>query len=143
MKFTRLNFYLILLFTALLAVDVLTMMAEKIAATASGQAVGDEMQFYMRLLKQPWMWLGVGLGPLQLFFWSKILKKSDLSLAYCITSLAYPLTMVAAAIFLAERHNFWLWLGAVLVTAGTAIISSGKEEPAAREEPKKQMVKAH
>jgi drug/metabolite transporter (DMT)-like permease len=115
------------LFVMLLSVDVTVLLAEKIAARSAGQALGNESAFYWQLARTWWTWLGIGLGPLQLLLWSTILKRSDLSLAYCITSLGYPLTMVAAVLLLKEQLGWEAWLGAAFVTFGAALIGSDQK----------------
>jgi len=115
------------LFAILLSVDVTVLLAEKVAARTAGMALGHESTFYLQLTQIWWTWLGVGLGPVQLFLWTKILKKTDLSLAYCITSLCYPLTMIASVALLQEQIGWQAWVGAVFVTFGAALIGSDEK----------------
>jgi drug/metabolite transporter (DMT)-like permease len=111
----------------LLSADVTVLLAEKIAARCAGQALGNEAAFYWQLVHTWWTWLGIGLGPVQLLLWSTILKRTELSLAYCITSLGYPLTMVAAVLLLKEQLGWEAWLGAAFVTFGAALIGSDQK----------------
>jgi drug/metabolite transporter (DMT)-like permease len=123
------------LFMMLLTVDVTVLLAEKIAAHTAGPALGNEGNFYWQLLHINWTWLGVGLGPVQLTLWSMILRKTDLSLAYCITSLGYPLTMIASVLLLKEQLGWEAWLGAVFVTLGAALIGSDQKPTTEPERP--------
>ncbi len=68
------------------------------------------------------MWLGVGLGLLQLLVWTGILARTELSVAVPISSLCYPLTMVAAQLVFRERLGWPVWVGALLITLGVAIV---------------------
>lgn len=52
----------------------------------------------------------------------RILAGRQIGWAYPLTSLAYPLTMILAAVVLAERYDWHVWVGAVLISAGAAVI---------------------
>jgi drug/metabolite transporter (DMT)-like permease len=119
-----LNPALITLFALLLCADVTVLLSEKLAALSAGTAVGQEGEFYWQLAHRGWTWLAIGLGPVQLFIWSNILKRSELSFAYCVSSLCFPATMIAANILLNEHVDLTAWFGAILVTLGAALIGS-------------------
>jgi len=123
------------LFMMLLTADVTVLLAEKIAARSAGPALGNEGGFYWQLVHIWWTWLGIGLGPVQLTLWSTILKRADLSLAYSITSLGYPLTMVASVLLLKEQLGWQAWLGAAFVTFGAALIGSDQKSSKTPERP--------
>jgi len=110
------------LFALLLVLDVFALLAEKMAAIHSS---GTGLAFYASLVKQLWTWVGIGLGPLQLWVWTQILARTELSLAYPISSLSYPLTMVAAQWLFREHLPLPVWWGALLITVGVAIVGGG------------------
>ena len=110
-----------MLFIVLLALDVVIMLIQKIAAN---QAQEVDSLFYISLLTQPLLWIGLGLAPFQLLVWTKILACTELSIAYPISSFSYPLTMLAAQFVLGEHLNFKVWIGALLITLGVAIVGS-------------------
>ncbi len=116
-------------FAVLIALNVLALLAEKMAAIHSS---GTGLIFYKHLVTQGWMWLGIGLGPLQLWVWTGILARTELSLAFPISSLCYPLTMVAAQLVFREQLGWEVWVGALLITLGVAIVSSTSVEREAR-----------
>ena len=109
------------LFAILLMLDVLVLVIEK---TAALHAKGVPASFYLRLITQPWLWCGLALGPLQLWVWTRILARTELSLAYPVSSLSYPLTMVAAQLVFRESLSLTVWVGALFITLGVAIVSS-------------------
>jgi len=117
----------VFLFVILLTLDVSVLIFEKFGAAAAGTAFGDELGFSLRLLQIPWIW-GVGiLSILQLLVWSRILRKTDLSVAYPISSLFFPLTMLASVAIFHEHVSPLAWLGGLLVTAGICFVGSEKE----------------
>ena len=109
------------LFIILLTIDAVIMLIQK---TASSHGQGEGILFIISLLTQPWIWLGLGLAPIHLFIWTKILARTELSIAYPISSLSYPLTMISAQMILGEHLNSKIWLGALLITLGVAIVGS-------------------
>lgn len=113
------------LFAALLLVDVLALLFEKAAVLQAGAAVGQELSFYIKLAQIPYTWLGILMAPLQLVVWTKILEKTDLSLAYPISSLVFPLTMISAWVLFREQMTPSVWAGAILITVGVAIVGGG------------------
>lgn len=115
------------LFLVLLATDVSVMIFEKMGAAAAGNAVGNELGFYFKLIQLPWTWLVIALSPLQLLVWSKILSKTELSIAYPVSSLCFPLTMITSAIIFHEHVSWVAWVGGIVLTAGIAIVGSERE----------------
>ncbi len=106
----------------LLTLDVVIMLFQKIA---TNHAQEGNPSFYMSLLAQPLAWIALGLAPLQLLVWIKILARTELSIAYPISSFSYPLTMLAAQFTLGEHLDFKVWAGALLITLGVAIVGGG------------------
>ncbi len=109
-----------LLMIALLAVDVAAFLLHKVAS--KGEADENVVHFFVMLVQTPALWAAVGLMPVQLWLWTRILARADIGWAYPLTSLAYPLTMILAALVLAERYDWHVWVGAVLISAGAAVI---------------------
>ena len=119
-----------LLFVLLFSLDVASYLLDKIASHHAATG-GEGWHFYLTIATQPWIWLAFALAPLQLWTWTRILRGVDLSLAYPITSMSYPLTMVAACIGLGERVDWRVWLGAILITVGVGILGGHTPREAA------------
>ena len=115
------------LFVLLIWLDVATRVLEKIAVANSAAAA--QTAFALSLLTQPGWWLGLALGPLQLWVWTRILACTELNIAYPLSSLSYPLTMVTAWCMFGEYLSPRVWFGAGLMTVGAAIIGSATERP--------------
>ena len=115
----------IFLFAALLTIDVSVLILEKFAATAAGGGDG----FSLRLLSIPWIWGIAVLSLMQLFVWNRILRKTPLSVAYPVSSLFFPLTMLCSVVVFHEHVSWLAWTGGVLVTAGIACFG-GNDAPA-------------
>lgn len=116
-----------IIFSLLLLLDVVVWMVEKIGVTS---IASSETAFIWGVAKQPLIWVAIGMGPLQLWLWTRILGKTDLSLAYPLTSLAYPLTMICAQIVFHEHIGWMVWMGAILITSGVALIGNNHKPPA-------------
>jgi|GEM_PF-3557720 len=109
------------LFIALALVDTVIYITEKLAVVHSS---GAGIMFYANIFLQLWIWVGLFLAVLQLLLWLKILNKNDLSLAYPITSLSTPTTMLVAQFFFNEHLSLQVWIGTLLISAGIVLISS-------------------
>lgn len=102
----------------LLLVDVTVFLLQKSAAASAAA----EATFLTGVLGRPALWASLCLAPLQLLLWTRLLSRTALGWAYAITSLAYPLTMLAASALFGERYDRHVWIGAILITAGAALI---------------------
>ena len=109
------------LMALLLTVDTLVFLLEKIA---SNRSAGTGSEFYLHLLAQPLLYVSLALGLVQMWAWTRILATTDLSLAYPITSLSYPATMLAAYLLLGERLPWQVWTGGALITTGVLYMGS-------------------
>jgi uncharacterized membrane protein len=108
-------------FLFLLACDVTNALLQKLASNGAG---GEGWSYLLSLLEQPWVWLALALGPIQLWIWNRVLSKADMSLAQPLTSLSYPLTVLAAVGLFHERLPLQVWVGAGLITVGAVILSA-------------------
>jgi drug/metabolite transporter (DMT)-like permease len=115
----------VLLISALLCADVSSYLFEKIACNRIN---ADGWALLIGLPRQPLFWAAMALEPLQLFLWTRILGKVDLSAAYPISGLNMPLTVLAATLLLGESLSWQVWTGAILICAGGAIIGPGQKE---------------
>jgi drug/metabolite transporter (DMT)-like permease len=124
-----------LLFVMLLILDVSVLVLEKFGATAAGTAVGDELGFTLRLAQTPSVWGVAVLSILQLLVWNRILSKTELSVAYPISSLFFPLSMLCS-VFVFNEHVTWVaWAGALLITLGIACFSLDRKSATQHAEP--------
>lgn len=118
-----------LVMTILLASVVGDWIFDKIAVLHTS---GQGLAFYGSLLRTPWFWFGVATIPMQFWIWTRIIRNTDLSRVYPTTSMTYPITMLIGSIFFHEDLNGLVWIGALLITAGVAMIGfeRGRLEPA-------------
>ena len=117
---------LLLLLVISVAIDVAVLLAEKLATQNCGQIIGKELSFYQQLLCHPWTWCSFALTAVQLVVWRDVLKYVQLTFACCVSSAAYPLTTLAAMVFLKGNVQTIEWLGIALVTFGIVLASTGK-----------------
>jgi drug/metabolite transporter (DMT)-like permease len=109
----------------LLAMDVAAYLFEKIACR---NAAGMPGEYFGALVHQPLLWASLALSPLQFWVWTTILSRADLSLAYPISGLNYPLTVLAAVVLLGETLSWPVWVGIGLITAGIFIIGPERRD---------------
>ena len=113
----------VLLFAGLITVDVLVFTMEKIAAGHSNISIEHIDQFYFTVIQQSQLWIALLLAPIQFLLWTRILKITDLSLAYPLLSLNYPFTLIAA-ILIGEHVTANLWIGSLLIMFGAMLVTS-------------------
>ena len=112
------------LFVWLTALDTTVFVLDKVASVHASAASGP---FYVKVISQPWIYLAFALGPLQLWTWTKILKRVDLSLAYPLTTISYLATMLVSQVVFHESLGPRVWAGALLITAGVAVLGKTPE----------------
>ncbi|MBW3577057.1 MAG: EamA family transporter [Actinobacteria bacterium] len=70
--------------------------------------------------------LGLGVFGLSAMFWLVTLSRLPLSVAYPIVSLSYLLILAFSVIVLGERPALTVWIGALLIMVGIALIGVGQ-----------------
>jgi uncharacterized membrane protein len=90
----------------------------------SVNAEGSGISYYIHIIKEPWLWMVLGLSIIQLFLWQKLLEKSELSLVYSLSSLSYPLTMILSNYIFKENLHLFVWIGGALISLGVLLIGS-------------------
>ena len=113
------------LFAVLLVLDVGRLVMEKLAAVSTFNAGPS---FYLGLLRQPWLWGVVVVGPFQLWVWTRILARTKLSVAYAISSLSYPLTAGVSQLVFNDPIGCRVWSGVLLIGLGVALVSRPEAE---------------
>ncbi len=112
-------------FIVFLFLEVAVFVSQKyVAVNASGHGAG----FYLSLLAQPYVWISLAFALAQFFFWIHILEKADLSMAYTMSSLGYPLIMLAAVLLFHESLSVLVWIGGGLITAGVIVVGTEPEQ---------------
>lgn len=114
------------LIAALLAVDVTVFMLQKAATRTQASSLPAVV---LHAVKTPMLWVALALALLQLWLWTTILRRSDIGWAYVFTGLAYPLTMIAACLFWQDHYDPRVWLGALLIAAGVAVLGPHTTAP--------------
>jgi len=76
-----------------------------------------------RAFRSGWVLLAIAAQAVSFFSFLTLLSTAELSFAVPAASAGYVVETLGARFFLAERVNRVRWAGAVLVTAGVALIS--------------------
>ena len=105
----------------ILVLDVVVALAQKMASVSAN---GDGIDFYLSMAQMPWFWICILLPTMQLFLWTKLLSKMELSLAMPLTSLCYPCTMIAAHWVFHEHYSRQAWIGAFLIMIGVGLLGT-------------------
>lgn len=80
------------------------------------------ISFYTSYLLMPILWLTMLLGFCQFLLWTHLLKKTDLSKVYCMSSLSYPITMFISSYMFNEHLPLTVWVGGTLISLGVFLI---------------------
>jgi drug/metabolite transporter (DMT)-like permease len=80
------------------------------------------IQFVLRGLQVPWMWLGVGMMTLAFFSLLAVLSFRDVSFVVPVSALSYAAGAFGARLFLGEKVTRNRWLGIAVVCIGVTIV---------------------
>jgi|SRR5271157_3666113 len=79
-----------------------------------------------RVLRVPWMWVGLGLMGTAFFSLLAVLSKQNVSLVVPITALSYGAGALGGKFFLGEQVTPRRWAGVLLVCIGVAVVILGR-----------------
>lgn len=113
------------LFSLLIVLDIGAWLIEKLASIRSE---GQGWQLVMSYLLQPWVWIVVGIKLAQLFTWSAILARVEISRAFPLTAAATPLAIIASMVFFRDHPTWQVWVGSLVITAGVVLLGPDKSE---------------
>lgn len=113
------------LFIIFLILEIGVFLSHKMVSNNSS---GDGLSFYLDLMTKPWILISMGLALMQFFFWTRVLAKANLSLAYSLSSISYPITMIAACFIFKEQLPIIVWIGGIIITIGVIIIGLEEEQ---------------
>lgn len=86
-------------------------------------SVGGDPLSLIRILLNPFVFVGMLLYVINVFLWFDIITKSNLSYVYPFLSLAYAAVVIASAIFLGEPFSWQRLIGVGVIIAGVYIVS--------------------
>jgi len=115
------------------AVVILANAAGEIAITHAMKQVGEVVNFtplaLLRVLRSAirirWMWVGIFLMTLQLFFMLMLLSWENVSFVIPATALSYVVGALGAKFLLGEKVSGVRWIGVSLVSIGVALVWIG------------------
>ncbi|MFY9843970.1 MAG: hypothetical protein WA718_19270 [Terriglobales bacterium] len=79
-----------------------------------------------RVLRVPWMWVGLGLMGTAFFSLLAVLSKENVSLVVPVTALSYGAGALGGRFFLGEQVSPRRWAGVLLVCIGVAVVIMGR-----------------
>jgi len=80
------------------------------------------VDFVLRALRQPWMWVGVAMMAVGFFSLLAVLSFRDVSFVVPVSALSYAAGAFGAKAFLGERIGHNRWLGIAIVCVGVTIV---------------------
>ncbi|HTV05994.1 MAG TPA: EamA family transporter [Acidobacteriaceae bacterium] len=118
----------------LFSVIVLAGTGGELCVSRAMKSVGEATSFHpaqisrvvLRALRQPWMWVGVGMMALAFFALLGALSVYNVSFVVPVTALSYIAGALGGVVFLHERVSFWRWVGVLLVAVGVTLVIVGK-----------------
>ena len=88
---------------------------------ADGEA--GPVRYWLAMLRDAWVLLGIALHGVELVFWIAALKLAPLSIAFPLTALSYVGVAVAGHYWLGERLGAQARLAIVMITAGAVLVA--------------------
>lgn len=96
--------------------------AMKVVGEARSFRPHDIADHILRALREPWMWLGVGMMATAFFALLGALSMFNVTFVVPVTALSYVAGAFGGAAFLGERVNRQRWLGVLLVAIGVTLV---------------------
>ena len=120
----------VILFTTIVAAGT----GGELCVSRAMKSVGEAVSFHPkeilrvigRALRQPWMWLGVGMMTAAFFALLGALAFYNVSFVVPVTALSYVAGAFGGVTFLRERVTRERWLGVLLVAVGVTLVFLGK-----------------
>jgi drug/metabolite transporter (DMT)-like permease len=79
-----------------------------------------------RIVRIPWMWLGIALMATGFFSLLAVLSVQNVSLVVPVTALNFAAGALGAKFFLGEQVTPRRWMGVLLVCCGVALVIAGR-----------------
>lgn len=115
---------------SLIFAGVLLNAAAQIALKASVSDIGaitlttkTAWPIALRLMSEPWLWLGLVCYSFSVVIWILALSRVDVSIAYPMLSMGYVMAALAAWVWLGEDLNLQKVLGMAVIISGIVILS--------------------
>jgi drug/metabolite transporter (DMT)-like permease len=80
------------------------------------------LQFVLRAMRLPWMWMGIFMMALGFFALLAILSFREVSFVVPVSALSYIVGAVGAKLFLGERIAANRWVGIAIVAIGVTLV---------------------
>jgi bacterial/archaeal transporter family protein len=80
------------------------------------------VQFVLRGLRQPWMWVGISMMTMAFLSLLTLLSFRDVSFVVPMSALSYLAGTVGATLFLKEHVTSNRWLGILVICVGVTIV---------------------
>jgi drug/metabolite transporter (DMT)-like permease len=106
----------------------------ELCVTRAMKTIGEVTEFHpaaifrtiLRALKEPWMWIGVGLMALAFFALLGALSLENVSFVVPVTALSYAAGTLGGKFLLGERVSRKRWAGVLLVCVGVTLVVLGR-----------------
>jgi multidrug transporter EmrE-like cation transporter len=114
----------IILLAISIACDVFGQIAFKVGANRlpAAEAIGVPA-FCRRMVREPWLVAGIAIYIIEFVVWVRVLALVPLGIAFAIASLNILGIALASHFFLGEAITRKQWTGAILITAGVAVVA--------------------
>jgi multidrug transporter EmrE-like cation transporter len=115
---------IIILLGVSIVCDVFAQIAFKIGADRlpPAETIGLPA-FCLRMMGEPWLIGGIAIYVIEFIVWIRVLALVPLGIAFPIASLNILGIALASRAFLGEAITRKQWMGAILITAGVAVVA--------------------
>ena len=87
-----------------------------------GMRGGEPPGFFLAVLVNPWVMLGISLLILWMLSRMTLLSWADLTYVLPVTAMGYVLTALMGKVFLGEQVSVGRWAGIALIVAGVSLV---------------------
>jgi drug/metabolite transporter (DMT)-like permease len=116
----------VVLWVLLIGLESAGQIATKIGGDELGQ-MDFNLQWLLAVAGNTGVWLAIACYVCAFFVWMLILRRSQLSLAFPLSSLVFVGVLLGSWLWLGEHISVLHWVGVAVIMAGIVMLAAGEE----------------